>query len=91
MADAWRDPIGTSQDSEAIQHKRGSVGTSRKHANAKFRFIQQSGGDFGGADNQAYHPAAQLVEKFRIVTNKAKSKKRLALEVEVANGLAKRN
>lgn len=56
-----------------------------------FSLFNKAGGDFGGADNQAYHPAAQLVEKVRIVTKKPKSKKRLALEAEVANGRAKRS
>merc|ERR1711879_615487 len=56
-----------------------------------FSLFNKAGGDFGGADNQAYHPAAQLVEKFRIVTRKPKSKKRLALEAEVASGRAKRD
>ena len=47
-------------------------------------------GDFGGRDNQAYHPAAQLVEKVRLATGKDKSKKRKALEAEMDSGICDR-
>lgn len=48
--------------------------------------FMKAGGDFGGVDNQVYHPFAELVEKFRIACKKPKSKKRQSLENEVAAG-----
>ena len=46
----------------------------------------KAGGEFGGKDNQAYWPVANLVEKFSIAFEKPKSNKRKALDAEVANG-----
>jgi len=51
-----------------------------------FCIFCKAGGEFGGEGNQAYHPAADLVEKFRIAQGKAKSKKRMALEEEMKSG-----
>ena len=38
----------------------------------------------------AYQPAAELVERLRVATGKEKSKKRKALEAEVADGVVDR-
>ena len=51
-----------------------------------FNNFVKAGGAWGGKDNQAYHPAAALVEKVRIALGKPKSAKRKALEAEVAAG-----
>ena len=51
----------------------------------------KAGGDYGGVDNQAYHPLANLVEKLRSACKKSKSKKRVELEAEVAAGRVQRN
>ena len=51
-----------------------------------FNNFVKAGGQWGGKDNQAYHPAAALVEKVRIALGKPKSAKRKALEAEVAAG-----
>jgi hypothetical protein len=50
------------------------------------KFCNIDAGDFGGEGNQAYHPAAELAEKFRIARGKGKGTKRSALEAEVATG-----
>ena len=55
-----------------------------------FNNFMKATGDFGGRDNQAYHPAAALVERLRLATGKEKSKKRKALEAEVADGIVDR-
>ena len=52
-----------------------------------FNNFMKASGDFGGRDNQCYHPAADLVERLRLATGKAKSKKRKALEAEVDAGI----
>lgn len=54
------------------------------------KFIN-AGGPWGGKDMLVYRPLANLMEKFRIATNKAKSKKRKALEAEMAEGRMQRN
>ena len=46
-----------------------------------FNNFMKATGDFGGRDNQAYHPAAQLVEKVRLATGKDKSKMKYANKV----------
>ena len=51
-----------------------------------FNNFVKAGGSHGGKDNQAYRPAAALVEKIRIALGKPKSAKRKALEAEVAAG-----
>ena len=51
-----------------------------------FNNFVKAGGSHGGKDNQAYRPAAALVEKVRIALGKPKSAKRKALEAEVAAG-----
>ncbi len=51
-----------------------------------FNNFVKAGGAWGGKDNQAYHPAAALVERVRIALGKPKSAKRKALEAEVASG-----
>lgn len=56
-----------------------------------FTLFYKAGGDYGGVDNQAYRPAATLVEKLRIACKKSKSQKRLALEAEVAAGRVSRD
>ena len=55
-----------------------------------FNNFMKATGDFGGRDNQAYAPAAALVERLRIATGKPKSKKRKALEAEVEEGVVDR-
>ena len=55
-----------------------------------FNNFTKAGGAWGGKDNQAYHPAAALVEKVRIALGKPKSAKRKALEAEVADGIVSR-
>ena len=55
-----------------------------------FNNFMKATGDFGGRDNQAYQPAATLVEKLRIATGKPKSKKRTALEAEMDEGIVDR-
>lgn len=91
----WLTPGETRSELRKILKQYGtSMAALARLANTpmqSFVLFSKAGGDFGGADNQAYHPAAQLVEKFRIVTKKPKSKKRLALEAEVASGRAKRD
>lgn len=52
-----------------------------------FNKFMNDAGEFGGQGNQAYGPAATLVERFRIATGGAKSKKRKALEDEVSRGI----
>ena len=47
-----------------------------------FNNFMKAAGDFGGSENQAYHPAAALAEKLRIAADKPKSKKRKAIEAE---------
>mmetsp|Transcript_110791 Transcript_110791/g.203100 ORF Transcript_110791/g.203100 Transcript_110791/m.203100 type:complete len:312 (-) Transcript_110791:83-1018(-) len=56
-----------------------------------FCLFYKAGGEFGGVDNQAYRPAADLIEKVRVACKKPKSKKRLGLEAEVAAGRVKRD
>lgn len=55
-----------------------------------FNNFMKATGEFGGRDNQSYHPAAELVERLRLATGKEKSKKRKALEAEVADGIVDR-
>ena len=55
-----------------------------------FNNFMKATGDFGGRDNQCYHPAAELVEKLRLATGKDKSKKRKALEAEMDSGIVDR-
>ena len=56
-----------------------------------FNNFMKATGEFGGRDNQAYHPAAQLVERLRLATGKEKSKKRKALEAEMDDGIVDRH
>ena len=65
---------------ECDEHQRELI----KHDCLLQRFTHA--GDFGGEGNQAYHPAAELAEKFRIARGKGKGTKRSALEAEVATG-----
>jgi hypothetical protein len=51
-----------------------------------FNNFMKASGEFGGNENQAYHPAATLAEKLRIATGKPKTKKRKALEAEMEVG-----
>lgn len=55
-----------------------------------FNNFMKATGDFGGRDNQAYHPAAEIVERLRLATGKEKSKKRKALEAEMEEGVCDR-
>ena len=55
------------------------------------KFCNIDTGEFGGDGNQAYRPAAALVEKFRVARGKGKGKKRTALEAEVDAGRCDRD
>lgn len=54
---------------------------------ANVRNFLKAGGEFGGQKQVAYEPLAHLAERLRILLGKPKSKKRKALEAEVAAGL----
>ena len=74
----------------ALQKYDASVATLARAASMpyqSFNNFMKASGDFGGRDNQCYHPAADLVERLRLATGKAKSKKRKALEAEVDAGI----
>jgi hypothetical protein len=45
-----------------------------------------TGGEFGGANQDVYAPMARYVEKCRVALGKPKSKKRVALEAETKPG-----
>jgi len=59
------------------------------NANAMSRFMS-AGGEFGGRDMDFYDLAALYLEKLRVKLNKPKSKKRKAIEAEVAQNPGKR-
>ena len=56
-----------------------------------FNLFYNAGGNFGALQNQAYRPAAKLVEKIRTACGCTESMKRLGLDAEVAFGHRKRN
>jgi hypothetical protein len=76
-----------------LQKHTGSVATLARAAEVpyqSFNNFMKAKGDFGGRDNMSYHPAAELVEKLRVATDKPKSKKRKALEAEMDAGIVDR-
>ena len=49
-----------------------------------FNNFMKASGSHGGSENQAYRPAAALSEKLRVKTARGKTKKRKAIEAELA-------